>query len=253
MVFELEKAAVRMGLALQRFQIQHQLNQSLADQRDLSGRLLKAQEEEQRRIAMDLHDQTGQDLNVLKLRLAAIAHKLRKDQTGLKDECWQVLEFASRIIDDVRRIAHGLNPSLLEILGLRAALQQLIRDFSQGNRIQVIAETEALEMVRDRSSQLTLYRIIQEALTNASKHAKAATVRIIARVADTRLNLFIQDDGQGFDLLHFRDARKGQRGMGLDAMALRARMIGAEWNIVSQPAQGTQITLSLPLDLETFT
>lgn len=217
--------------------------------RILSSRLLTSQEEEQRRIAMELHDQTGQDLNVLKLYMSSLQDRLRKDQAPLKEELGKLLAIVDGIIDDVRRLAHGLSPSQLEVLGLRAALNALIRNFSEKTRIPIRFDVQALETRFKPETQIVLYRIFQEALTNIYKHARAKTVRIRVQQRGDALFITIKDDGRGFDTSRYRTGDPAvERGMGLSALELRTRMIGAGLKISSQPGKGTQIALLVPLN-----
>lgn len=244
----LEQAAMRLGLALQRLQMQRRLSETVESLNELSSHLLKAQEEEQRRIALELHDQTGQDLNVLKLRLQQLRDRLRKDQPALKKSCTEMLAFTDQIIETVRRMTRGMNPSALEALGLRTAVNQMAREFRDCSPFRITIDIEPLERVAEHETQLGLFRIIQEALTNVNKHAQATQVMIQAVENDiTRaFQLVIEDNGKGFDYKgrHVEEGR--ERGMGLAAMQLRSRMIGAQLNIQSQPGRGTRITVTLP-------
>ena len=244
----LEQAAMRLGLALQRLQMQRRLSETVENLNELSSHLLKAQEEEQRRIAFELHDQTGQDLNVMKLRLQQLRDRLRKDQHSLKKSCTEMLAFTDQIIETLRRMTHGMNPPALEALGLRTAVKQMAREFKDCAPFRIAIDIESLERVTGHEIQLGLFRIIQEALTNINKHAQASQVGIQAVENDmTRaLQLVIEDNGKGFDYkgLHMEEGR--ERGMGLAAMQLRSRMIGAHLNIQSQPGRGTRITVTLP-------
>jgi PAS domain S-box-containing protein len=214
----------------------------------LSSRLLTSQEEEQRRIAMELHDQTGQDILFLKLQLQALKRRLRKDQDNLKNECDKILTLTDRIIEDVRRLAHGLSPSQLQALGLRTAVKALIQNFSDKTRIPIHHDVEALDNGFRLETEIVLYRIFQEALTNIYKHAQAKTVRIDVFRQGNTLSISIKDDGQGF--VPYRDRTDEPtlaRGMGLSALELRSRMIGADLKISSQPGQGTEINLFMPV------
>jgi PAS domain S-box-containing protein len=214
----------------------------------LSSRLLTSQEEEQRRIAMELHDQTGQDLNVLKLYLGTLKSRLRKDQAGLKAECDKILKYTDGIIEDVRRLAHGLSPSQLDALGLCAALKALIRNFSEKTGIPIHFDIDALDKAFPSEAEIVLYRLFQEALTNIYKHARAQMVRIdVCRQGDA-LSITIKDDGQGFDPDLFGSGDPSvERGMGLSAMELRAHMIGAALKISSRSEEGTEIKLRVPI------
>ena len=242
----LEQAAMRLGLALQRLHMQSRLSENVENLRELSSHLLKAKEEEQRRIAMELHDQTGQDLTVLKLRLKQLRDRLRKDQPGLKQVCSEMMQFTDDIIGNVRRMTRGLNPSVLEALGLKAAIKQTLREFTNFSGIRIKTSIEPLEQVRNRETQISLFRIVQEALTNIHKHAQATYVTVRAVHDEHGIRLVIEDNGKGFDFIAVASAKAPEKGMGLAAMQLRGCMIGAQLDIQSQPGQGTRITVSLP-------
>jgi signal transduction histidine kinase/ABC-type uncharacterized transport system substrate-binding protein len=215
----------------------------------LSSKLLTSQEEEQRRIAMELHDQTGQDILVLKLQLQALKRQLIRGQTNLQTECDKILTFTNRIIEDVRRLSHGLSPSQLQILGLRAALKELIQNFSEKTRIPIYFDVDALDNGFRPETEIVLYRIFQEALTNIYKHARAEKVWIKVCRQVNRLTISIKDDGQGFDSNRHRASEPAvARGMGLSALELRSRMIGADLKILSQPGEGTEINLFVPIE-----
>ena len=117
----------------------------------------------------------------------------------LKNECDKILTFTDGIIEDVRRLFHGLSPNQLETIGLCAALTALFRNFSEKTRIPIRYDVEALEKGFPTETQIVLYRIFQEALTNTYKHARAKTVRTdVSRQGDT-IAIKIKDDGHGFD------------------------------------------------------
>lgn len=238
----LESVGLRIGLALQRFHMQDRLRDSFRELRELSSHLLKIQEDEQRRIAMELHDQTGQDLNVLKLRISAIRNKLRKDQPGLKASCAQILTYTDKIINDVRRLAHGLNPAALEALGLGGALRQMVRELTQYSQLKIKTRIAPLERIADRDIQTGLFRIIQETLSNVYKHARATEVTINAIHTVKGLQIVVRDNGKGFQV---KSVKSGEKSMGLATMRLRARMIGARLTIRSRPDHGTRVKIIL--------
>ena len=221
----LEQAAMRLGLALQRFHMQEKLSDAVVNLRELSSHLLKVKEAEQRRIAMELHDQTGQDLNVLKLRLKEIENRLRRDQEPLKQFCTDTRAYTDTIIDNLRRMTSGLNPAVLETLGLMAALKELIREFSEHSPMGIATHIEPLKTITDRDTQVGLYRIIQEALNNACKHATATQLSITAIKTGKGVHVTIEDNGLGFITQRVPRYKCGPKGMGMQTMRLRARML----------------------------
>lgn len=245
-VESLEGAGARLGLALHRFQLQEQLHELVNALRDLSSHLLTVQEDEQRRIAMELHDQCGQDLNVLKLRLKGIQNRLPEDATDLIQECDQLLTYSDKIINDIRNIAHGLKPAALDALGLTIAAKQMIREFSVYSKVQVEMDIDLLDQIKDPMVQVCLFRIFQEALTNIHKHAQATRVLVAASREGKTIRIRIQDNGIGFDAQKKFDRTTGSKGMGLSALALRCRMIGAELAIDSEAGKGSRLTIFLP-------
>lgn len=243
----LEQAAMRLGLALQRIYMQEKLSQAVDDLRDLSTNLLKVRETEQRRIAMELHDQTGQDLNVLKLRLKEIETGLRKDQGPLKQVCAETRAYTNTIIDSIRRLIRDLTPRALETLGVVEGINQVIREFSERTPIHVESHLIALENITDHDTKVGLFRIVQEAMNNTCKYAGASGMCISAIETGRNLHLTIEDNGKGFSQARKPPSKIGPNGMGLQTMQLRARMLGGNMNVQSWPGKGTRITICLPM------
>jgi PAS domain S-box-containing protein len=243
----LEQCAMRLGLALQRFYLDKQLSNAVDDLRELSSHLLKAREEEQHRIAMELHDQTGQDLNVLKLRLKEIENELRQDQGTLKQVCAETRAYTDTIIESVRRLIHDLTPTTLETLGLIAGINQVIREFSERTPIHFETHLIALETITDHDTKVGLFRIIQEAVSNACKHSRTTHMCISAIETARNLHVTIEDNGTGFNPKRTSRSKGGRNGRGMQTMQLRARMLGGILNVQSWPGHGTRITVCLPL------
>ena len=207
---------------------------------DLSSHLLTIQEDEQRRIAMELHDGCGQDLNVMKLRLKSLKDRLPVDAVDLIEACDGLLAYSDKIINDVRNIAHGLKPAALDVLGLTVAVRQMLREFSTHAKVQVETKIDLLDQIKDSKAQICLFRIIQEALTNIHKHAQATWVLVAASRRGDTIRIRIEDNGIGFDAQQVTGRANGCHGMGLSAVALRCRMIGADLSIDSETGKGTR-------------
>jgi PAS domain S-box-containing protein len=246
LVENLENVGSRLGLAVQRFHLQEKLNHSITALNELSSHLLTVQEDEQRRIAMELHDGCGQDLNVLKLRLKSIQHRLPSDSADLIQACDDLLTFSDKIIDEIRNIAHGLKPAALETLGLSAAARQMIREYSTYAKVPVEAEIDLLDQIEDPMTQTCLFRIFQEALTNVHKHAQATWVVLAASRDGDAIRIRIEDNGIGFDARTQFHRASGQMGMGLSALALRCRMIGADLAVDSEAGKGCRLVIRVP-------
>ena len=244
----LENTSQRLGMALDRLHIQTTLDHTISELHHLSFKLIQAQEDEQRRIAMELHDQTGQDLSVLKLRLVDIHHDLLAQAPDKADKCREAESFIDKIIEDVRRLSHGLSPAALDILGLAAAVDAMVTDFVRHVKWEARLDVATLDYIPDLPAQIAVYRIIQEALHNTYKHAGASTVAIRSRRQKNHLLIDINDNGCGFDRLSRQKSNDRPQGLGLAAMRLRARMIGARFAYTSRPGEGAHIRIELPLD-----
>ncbi len=215
--------------------------------RYLTSQLLSAQERERKRISMELHDELGQSLALLKLQIRAIERGLESGQQDLKDRCLELLLYLDGVIDDVRRLSRDLSPAILEDLGLQSALRYLIDGVSKHYRVRYAFEVEDLDELFPADAHITIYRIFQECLTNISKHAGATEVSITIKEHDGLVSLVLEDNGAGFDPAQVAARRGADRGMGLAALDERARMLGGTLKIRSQPGSGTRLTWLFPL------
>lgn len=208
--------------------------------RELSRRILDAQEAERSRVARELHDELGQSLTAIKINLQAQAQF--KDANPAQ---WQAdnLSMVENALQQVRRLALGLRPSILDTLGLTPALQWMGRELSQRSHFAFALQQDPDWPSLDDDTQTCLFRIAQEALTNIARHAAAHQVQISLRVHHEQLWMEVRDDGQGFD----PSARqRAHHSMGLSSMAERAALVGARLSIDSAPAQGCTIRVTLP-------
>jgi PAS domain S-box-containing protein len=228
--------------------VEEALRESEKQLRHLSSQLLTAQETERRRISRELHDELGQALTLMKIRLRPIEEKLRKDQGAIRRECQNILQYIDQIIENVRRLSRDLSPSILEDLGLTAALRWLIDTFIKNDSIKVSVNIADIDNFFSQDQQIIIYRIAQEALTNIGKHAGAKNVSLVTQIDDTRVFLCIEDDGEGFDVARATMEEPSERGLGLAIMDERARMLGGSLEIWSQKGKGARITLSIPID-----
>jgi len=212
----------------------------------LSSRLLTAQETERKRISMELHDELGQALIALKLRLSSIQRKLRKDQKVLRDECEYTRRSVEQIIENVRRLSQDLSPYLLENLGLTAALRHLIGDLAKDHKIETSLDIADIDNFISQERQLIIYRIFQEALTNIRRHAQATRISVAIKKEKDSLSFWVEDDGKGFDMKQTTMRDSDEWSLGLAAIDERVRMLGGSLDIRSEVGKGTRISFTIP-------
>jgi signal transduction histidine kinase len=217
--------------------------------RFLSTQLLSAQERERKRISMELHDELGQSLAVLKLQIRAIQKGLRDGQEDMQADCSELLQYLDGVIDNVRRLSRDLSPSILEDLGLTSALRYLMDGMSKHYRVNHHFEIEELNDLFPAEAQIIIYRIFQECLTNISKHAEASEVSLWIKRGDGQISLVMEDNGKGFDVGEVWGRDATGRGLGLAALHERARMLGGSLEITSRMGAGTRITCNIPVNI----
>ncbi|MER6715485.1 MULTISPECIES: sensor histidine kinase [unclassified Streptomyces] len=201
-----------------------------------SGRVLLAQEAERRRIAQELHDEVGQSMTAILLGLKRAAD----DAPGpLREDLREVQEITRDSLDEVRRLVRRLRPGVLDDLGLVSALTSLTEDFATHTGLQVTRRFAADLPPLEPETELVLYRVAQESLTNAARHADAEGVVVTLGHSDTRVILAVTDDGCGI--------KAPREGAGILGMRERALLVGATLDITPAPRAGTQVKLTVPL------
>ena len=208
---------------------------------ELARALTVAQDNERAFIARELHDDLGQSIAILALKLSALGQRL-SDAPERRQEIVAAIELANKMAVDLRRVSHGLHPSSLDLLGLGPAIQQLCVDFSDRQSIAVTCAVQEVPPDLDRAVAICLYRVGQECLRNVLKHSHAAHARVQLSCAGGEIRLQIADDGRGFD----REAARRTGGLGLASMEERLRLVGGNFSIVSAPGNGTQVDATVP-------
>jgi two-component system sensor histidine kinase UhpB len=213
--------------------------------RDLAGRLIASQEAERARIARDLHDDVCQEVAMVSVDLSHLRQSTGNIQSRDAQEILRALQNrAATVSESLRVLSHGLHPSVLDHIGLVAALQAHCVEVERHSQVHVkfLATAEV-----DRPTPLvalSLFRIAQEALKNATRHSHARQVTVSIAPGETGLTLTISDDGQGFDPLKARE----RGGLGLVSIEERVRLIGGHVTIDSQPGRGASLEVVVPLD-----
>ena len=209
--------------------------------RDLSRRLFEVQEEERRHLARELHDEIGQALTAAKITLQSVAGPVGSPTVARVQETTAILD---RLLGQVRQISLDLRPSMLDDLGLIPALRSLVDQQGRRASVEMRFSAETLPETIDPKVQTTCFRIAQEAITNALRHAHATRVEVDLRRDDDTLRLVIRDNGTGFDA---ESAQAQTLGLGLIGMKERAVLVGGRVKIISSPNKGTTIEVSIPL------
>jgi signal transduction histidine kinase len=205
---------------------------------NLSGRLVSAQEEERRNLSRELHDEVGQAMSAMLIELGRL--ETASDSETRSERLASVRRMAEANVGTVRNMALLLRPSMLDDLGLVAALRWQAREVTRrsGLKVKMIAD-EITEDLPD-AYRTCLYRVVQEALNNCAKHSQATQVRVVVHRDQDGLAVTVQDDGSGFE--------PGQeKGMGLLGMEERVVRLGGQFSVESKPNSGTVLRIYFPL------
>jgi signal transduction histidine kinase len=214
-----------------------------AELKQLSARLVDAQENDRRAISRELHDEVGQSLTGVRVELANLSQRIRlRDMRSAEDKIEEIKGLVEDSLCVVRNMALLLRPSMLDDLGLVPALQWQGREVSKrtGLRVRVAAEGVSDDLPEEHKT--CIYRIVQESLHNCVQHAAATTVRVTVRQDPACIRIGIQDDGKGFPS---SDTRR-ERGMGLLGIEERAARLGGTFSIETEPGHGVTLSIVLP-------
>jgi signal transduction histidine kinase len=246
-------ATLGVGLLLAAFTIRRTLNletelqervqdsaRARQELKELSARLVSAQEEERRAISRELHDEVGQSLSALLMEAGNAAASVPKDSAEVRRHMESIKKLAEASVNVIRNMALLLRPSMLDDFGLVPALEWQAREVSKrtGLRVHVSAEESTGDLPDEHKT--CIYRVVQEALHNCARHSHARSVKVVVRQEPSRIVLSVEDDGHGFDAGRVR-------GLGLVGMAERVNHLGGAFKIDSWPGGGTKVAVQLPI------
>lgn len=230
---------------------ERQLHESEFRLRQLSAQVLTAQDEERRRLARELHDDLGQCLALLKIRICSLEQKLHVDQEALKNDCRETDLYIEQIIDNIRRLSKDLSPAVLDDLGLTEALKILFREGAYRHNLDLTEVFADIDDLLPPDGQINLYRFCQEALTNIQKHARADKISVVIEYQNNYITVDIKDNGRGFDAVRLSTpGDQARRGMGLTTLEERAAMLKGDLTLRSNLGEGTRLTLRFPATRE---
>jgi PAS domain S-box-containing protein len=211
-------------------------------------RVISAQDEERRRIARELHDETGQWIGSLVAGLSAL--EVSTSDENARKYAKDLRHMTSMTLREIQRMSRGLHPSLLDSMGLAAAIERCAAEFSTAHGISVKTEVLGLDGENRLSDVLetTIYRVVQEALTNVAKHACATTTSVFIVRQPSIVRVVVEDDGQGFEPDSALDVcTGGKEGLGLISIRERVELFHGSMRLESSPGEGTTVAIEIPL------
>ncbi|MCL6552722.1 MAG: GAF domain-containing sensor histidine kinase [Firmicutes bacterium] len=244
----LESVGHELAITIQRARLFEQVRDQEHTHRELLHRVLVAQEEERRRIAQDLHDHAGQMLTALIIQLAQLAARAEEDNGAMAPQLRRLHDLAQQGLDELRKLVYELRPSILDDLGLGPALRWYVDTYVVPAGLQTDVHVAELSERLPQDVETVAFRVIQEAVTNALRHARASKLEIRVDRRGDALLVMVRDDGVGFDP---EDPPGARRTLGLDGMRERAQLVGGTVQILSVPGAGTTVLARLPLGGET--
>jgi signal transduction histidine kinase len=240
--------ANQAAIAIENARLLDQVTRHERELQELSTRLIRAQEEERGRLARELHDEIGQALTAMSINVAEIEKRLSPGpKSALRDRLAETAALVEQTSEQISALALDLRPSLLDDLGLVSALRWYVSRYTERMGIDVQVEAVDLAKRLDREVETALYRVVQEALTNVARHARATRVRLRLERKVSSVLATIKDNGRGFDAQELNGRTAPERGAGLLGMRERVTLLGGSFRLASIPGGGTELSVEIPL------
>lgn len=238
--------ADQLSVAIDNATLYDEVQQSGKLRGELLHRVVSAQEAERQRIARELHDGTGQTLTALGLGLAAAADRVESEPAAVRQQLVDMKHMNAQVLQEVHNVIADLRPSILDNLGLLPALRGHLHVFEQrtGIQTQLILHGKSARLKPD--IETTVFRVVQESLTNVVRHAQARSVLVQVAFGERDVQLSIHDDGQGFSVDQALGGADGRTAWGLLGIHERASLVGGTAEIVSHPGEGTTVRVAIP-------
>jgi len=240
----------QLGLAIENAQLYQEVQLREQARADLLRQLIRSQEDERRRVARELHDVTSQALATLAVRvetLSSISGVDSREMEGLMVEIRRLLADTSK---EIHSLIYDLRPSLLDDLGLPAAVRSCAHNLLEAARIEVHLEVVGQERRLPPEVEIAVFRITQEAITNIASHSRAESAYVSLEFKDSSIAVQVEDDGIGFNLLEVLSSAHAKESMGLLGIKERADLLGGTLNIDTHPGKGTRIMIEIPFGRE---
>jgi signal transduction histidine kinase len=240
--------ASQISIAMENAKLFEDVRQKEVVLAELLKNSISAQEDERKRIARELHDETSQSLTTLAIGLETIAKSPPADEEHLRLALRKNQELIIRIMDDVHRLILDLRPNMIDDLGLVPALEWYADSRLGGDGVEVHVETSGCEKRMPGHIEVALFRIAQEAISNIAQHARAESASISLDFESRHVRLTVEDDGIGFESEGLVGRIDGRRGLGLLGMMERAKALGGILIVNSKPGTGTRISIEIPVN-----
>ena len=224
-----------------------QLRREQSRHEEFSRRLIESQEAERKRIAAELHDSLGQNLLIAKNQLYLVQEMTAKQDGPLQPKLKQVADSVDAALSEARAISHQLRPFQLERLGLTKAIRSMIKQAADSTKIPIQSQIESVDTLLPNESEVMLYRILQEALSNIIKHADASKVQITIGRQGRHIRMVVEDDGRGFDAAALLHTNNSTRGLGLTGFQERTKLLAGHFHCDSALGNGTTLTFEIPI------
>lgn len=220
-----------------------------ATEQEVISRIIQAQEEERQRISQQIHDGPTQTMSNLVLQAEVCERFIDKDPDEAKAELAGLKTTIHHTLQEMRRFIFDVRPMILDDLGLVPTLRRYLQDFGERNNIQTNFVLQGSESRLPKHLEISLFRVIQEALTNVAKHAHAPHARVALEIEERKITVVVEDDGVGFNLVEAEQAdRRGSRRMGIANMRQRVeKLLKGRLALESTPGKGTRVIATIPL------
>ncbi len=242
----LDSIGYHVGLAIENSVLYEEAKQREKLRGQLLNSVINAQEDERKRIARELHDESGQTLTALIMSIESLENMTSPKQSLFREKLKSAKSLVVRALEDIRRLTLDLRPSALDDIGLIAAIRTYTQTHLEATGVQVEFKSKGLNKRLAPTVETALFRIIQEAIHNITKHAEAHNVSIQLEVKDGKITTIVEDDGKGFDVDAAFKSRIGVQTLGLLGIQERAMLLGGTFIIKSQIGQGTRLIVEIP-------
>jgi len=246
----LTSIANQIAVAIENAELYSEVRRKEEMRGELLRQIISTQEEERKRIARGLHDETSQALTGLAVNLQVVIDALPLDTDEVKVKLRGIQSLAINTLDEIHRVIYELRPSLLDDLGLVAAVNWHAENYMEAAGVKVHLETAGVDRRLSVEIETALFRIIQEAATNIVRHAGADSASMALEFKEDSVAIRIKDNGKGFDLDQIMRSKDKGLGLGLLSMKERVEFLGGKLSIQSRPGFGTQIAAEIPIDRE---